>query len=66
MRGPEGHGCIESFFLTLEEQFLWVRHFDTLEELAGALEEFRRLYNQQWLIERLHLQLTCPRFFYQS
>ena len=27
-------------------------HFDTVEELRKALEEWRRLYNSRWLIER--------------
>ncbi len=37
---PEGNGCIERFFRTLKEQLLWVRPFETLEELAAALQEF--------------------------
>ncbi|MCX7604277.1 MAG: IS3 family transposase, partial [Bryobacteraceae bacterium] len=41
---------------TLKEQLLWVRHFDTLEELAEALEEFRQRYNEHWLVERLRFQ----------
>ena len=32
---------------------LWVRHFQSLPKLVRALEEFRALYNQHWLIERL-------------
>ena len=53
VREPEGNGCIERFFRTLKEQLLWARHFQSLPELARALEEFRALYNQHWLIERL-------------
>jgi transposase InsO family protein len=56
VREPEGNGCIERFFRTLKEQLLWVRHFETLEELAEALEEFRQRYNDQWLVERLSFQ----------
>jgi transposase InsO family protein len=56
VREPEGNGCIERFFRTLKEQLLWVRHFETVEELAAALQEFRQRYNEQWLIERLHFQ----------
>ena len=37
---------------TLKENFLWVRHFATVVELIEALREFRRRYNEQWLIER--------------
>ena len=31
---------------------LWVRTFDTVEELRAALLEFRETYNTTWLIER--------------
>ncbi|GIU77519.1 MAG: hypothetical protein KatS3mg005_0757 [Bryobacteraceae bacterium] len=41
VREPEGNGCIERFLRTLKEQLLWMRHFETVEELAEALEEFR-------------------------
>jgi hypothetical protein len=40
------------FIRTLKENLLWVRHFATSEELRQALQEFRRSYNQHWLIER--------------
>ena len=53
---PEGNGCIERFFKTLKEQLLWVRHFQSIPELLEALQHFRELYNQNWLIERLGFQ----------
>lgn len=53
IRQPEGNGCIERFFRTLKEQLLWVRHFETLEELQQALLEFKESYNRRWLIARL-------------
>jgi transposase InsO family protein len=56
LREPEGNGCIERFFRTLKEQLLWVRHFETTEELTEALLEFRQRYNSQWLIEQLQFQ----------
>ena len=31
---------------------LWVRSFDTVEELRVALLEFRETYKAKWLIER--------------
>ncbi|MFZ5926833.1 MAG: integrase core domain-containing protein [Acidobacteriota bacterium] len=64
VREPEGNGCIERFFRTLKEQLLWVRHFESLEELAEALEEFRRRYNGQWPVERRHFQ--SPRQAHQA
>jgi transposase InsO family protein len=64
LREPEGNGCIERFFRTLKEQLLWVRHFETLEELAEALEGFRQRYNEQLLLERLRFQ--SPRQAHQA
>ena len=64
VREPEGNGSIERFFRTLEEEPGWVRHFETLEELAEALEQVRQRYNEQWLVERLHFQ--SPRQAHQA
>ena len=36
----------------LKENLLWVRHFETIEELRQALLAFREVYNTTWLIER--------------
>ena len=52
VRAPEGNGCAERFIRTLTENLLWVRTFDTVEELRQALLEFRDTYNATWLIER--------------
>jgi transposase InsO family protein len=52
VRQPEGNGCAERFIRTLKENLLWVRSFATIEELAGALREFKRTYNERWLIRR--------------
>ena len=52
VREPEGNGVAERFIRTLKENLLWVRHFATVVELIEALREFRRRYNEQWLIER--------------
>jgi transposase InsO family protein len=52
IRAPEGNGCAERFIRTLKETLLWVRAFDTVEELRRALLEFRETYNSTWLIER--------------
>jgi putative transposase len=47
-----GNGCAERFIRTLKENLLWVRTFRTVEELRLALIDFRRTYNENWLIER--------------
>ena len=52
VREPEGNGVAERFIRTLKENLLWVRNFATVAELVEALREFRRRYNEQWLIER--------------
>jgi putative transposase len=52
VRAPEGNGCAERFIRTLKENLLWVRSFDTVEELRQALLDFRETYNASWLIER--------------
>ena len=52
VRAPEGNGCAERFIRTLKENLLWVRTFETIEELRQALLEFRQIYNTTWLIER--------------
>jgi transposase InsO family protein len=52
VRGPEGNGCAERFIRTLKEQLLWVRSFAAVAEPVEALREFRRTYNERWLIGR--------------
>ncbi len=52
VRAPEGNGCAERFIRTLKENLLWVRTFETVEELRRALLDFRETYNAAWLIER--------------
>jgi transposase InsO family protein len=52
VREPEGSGVAERFVRTLKENLLWVRSFSAVEELVAALWEFKRRYNEEWLIER--------------
>jgi putative transposase len=52
VREPEGNGVAERFIRTLKENLLWVRTFDTIEELRAALIEFARHYNETWLVAR--------------
>jgi transposase InsO family protein len=52
VRAPEGNGCAERFIRTLKENLLWVKTFETIEELRQALLAFRETYNTNWLIER--------------
>lgn len=61
VRAPEGNGCAERFIRTLKENLLWVRTFETIEELRQALLAFRETYNSTWLIER-HGFLTPTQF----
>jgi transposase InsO family protein len=52
VRMPEGNGVAERFIRTLKEQLLWVRVFQTVEDLRQALHAWMRTYNEEWLIER--------------
>ena len=52
VRAPEGNGCAERLSRTLKENLLWVRTFDSVEQLRQALVAFRDAYNATWLIER--------------
>jgi putative transposase len=52
VREPEGNGCAERFIRTLKENLLWVRHFDSIEELRQALQAFKETYNRTWIVER--------------
>ena len=61
VRAPEGNGCAERFIRTLKENLLWVRTFETIEELRQALLAFRETYNATWLVER-HGFLTPTQF----
>ena len=65
VRAPEGNGCAERFIRTLKENLLWVRTFDTIEDLRQALLAFRDTYNTTWLIER-HGFLTPAAFRQQE
>jgi hypothetical protein len=50
---------------SLKENLLWVRTFDTVEELRQALLNFRETYNTTWLIER-HRFITPTAFRQQQ
>jgi transposase InsO family protein len=52
VRAPEGNGVAERFIRTLKEQLVWVRTFQTVEELRQALHDWLHLDNEQWLGER--------------
>ena len=52
VREPQGNGVAERFIRTLKENLLWVRTFDTIEELRAALVEFATRYNETWLVAR--------------
>ena len=51
-RKPKGNGVAERFIRTLKENLLWVRTFNTIEDLRVALVAFARRYNETWLVAR--------------
>jgi putative transposase len=52
VREPQGNGIAERFVRILKENLLWIRHFDTVEELRQALLEFKETYNRRWILAR--------------
>jgi len=52
VRAPEGNGCAERFVRILKENLLWVKDFSTVEELRQALIDFKRIYNENWILQR--------------
>ncbi len=52
VRAPEGNGCAKRFVHILKENLLWVKTFATVEELRQALLDFKRIYNENWIIQR--------------
>jgi len=53
VREPEGTGRAKRFIHTLKGKPLWVRIFETVEELRQAPPEFEWLDNEHWILERL-------------
>ena len=71
VREPEGNGVAERFIRTLKENLLWVRSFETIEELRlGLLLEQRGMHFRGRLIDealtqlgrRSHLEPHSPRY----
>ena len=56
VRAPEGNGCAERFIRTLKENLLWVRRFETIEELPEVSATMVKL-----AMIRLMLHWTDPR-----
>ena len=56
VREPEGNGCAERFIRTLKENLLWVRTFETVEQLRLAVLKFKKTYNEQWMIQKFGYQ----------
>ncbi len=52
VREPEGNGVAERFIRTLKENLLWVKTFETIEQLRAELVAFARRYNETWLVAR--------------
>lgn len=52
VREPEGNGVAERFIRTLKENLLWVRDFESIEQLRLALIEFADWYNTNWIVAR--------------
>ena len=49
---PKATAFAERFIRTSKENLLWVKTFDTIDELRAVLVEFARHYNKTWLVAR--------------
>jgi len=49
---PQTNGVAERFLRTLQEQAIYGRVFDTVEDVRQAVAEFVELYDESWLIEK--------------
>lgn len=45
VRQPQGNGVAERLIHAVKEQILWIRGFDTIEDLTRELREFVETYN---------------------
>ncbi len=52
IREPEGNGCVERFIRVLKENLLWLRRFESVEDLRCALHAFKDAYNRGWILQR--------------
>src|SRR3981081_2737803 len=52
VREPEGNGVAERFIRTLKQNLLWVRTFNTIEELRAALVESATNHTETCLVAR--------------
>ncbi|MBK5935889.1 hypothetical protein CCR81_03585 [Halorhodospira halophila] len=52
VRAPQGNGSAERFIRTLKEQLLWVRRFESVEQLRRELLAFKERFNRHWLLQR--------------
>ncbi|GFK93875.1 hypothetical protein NNJEOMEG_01713 [Fundidesulfovibrio magnetotacticus] len=52
VREPQGNGIAERFVLILKENLLWVRAFQTVEDLRQGLQAFKETYNTRWRVGR--------------
>ena len=52
VREPEAMAAPSASSAPSRSRLLWLRRFETVEELRLALLEFKDRYNNEWLIER--------------
>ena len=59
VRAPESNGVADRFIQTLKEQLLWIDAFEIVEDLRPALQQWRKRYNAQWLVQRHGHHTPC-------
>ena len=54
VREPETNGVIERFHRSFKEQIVHGRQYHSIEDFRKAVASFIPLYNEHWLLEKLH------------
>jgi transposase InsO family protein len=52
IRQPETNGVAERFHRTLKDQIIEGRVFQNVDEVREAVDQFVKLYNEQWLVAK--------------
>ena len=59
VREPETNGVVERFHRTFKEQIIHGRVYQNIKELETAVGKFIPLYNNEWILEKLHYRSPC-------
>ena len=58
---PTGNAVVERLILTLKQELIWTRDWESIEQLRSALAEWLTLYNEQRPHQKLGWQTPAER-----